>query len=534
MDYKINSEQQEMLDSIFSGLLPHDKCNPELVPEVISELKKFIFSKDLYGAYYVMWTLINNLEVIKLYRSGYTTSLKEDVFDRALQVNLESLIKRKNFDADLFFRDYGKVFNLSIPEDKKSALDFVYTAIMDKYQEWYEMATPTEESLANIPVLLQDMQQAMAVAANSLMAQILLNGIVYKDKKYQGYFDWLSFGIMMHNELQTRFSKGEMSKRHSFNGIDNYEDAIKYDADNSKEIKTLWYMGFEPIDNRFPISTHDIVTIVADEGTGKTRFVVDQAYRALMAGNNVVIVCGETDNYKIKKFIEARHIWEIYNRQFTLAELNNTDRIMEPDPDKKEELLTMIRAATIDLYDNPKYGKLNLLQALMYERAEEQLREEHNRFPFDVVFIDHVAAMDSTGGYVNGERLGTMQEKITHLYKVEDVLTKELNVCFVNTSHTNNDTAAAIKRGKETGVRIGGQSAATTKYASIVMLITQPQEFKQQDQIILEFKKTRDYETITFPVLISRNSSNCHMYYEELQYLVKGESVDNSELEALY
>jgi hypothetical protein len=276
------------------------------------------------------------------------------------------------------------------------------------------------------------------------------------------------------------------------------------------------------------------VTLVADEGTGKTRIVVDQAYRALIAGSNVVIVCGETDSYKMKKFIEARHIWSLYNRQFSLFELNNPDNIDADNDNIKEELQNMIVAATIDLYDNKRYGKLTLIQNLVYETCEEQLKEEYKNSPFDVVFIDHVAALDKNGRYVNGERLVNAQDRITHLFQVEDRLAKELNVAFVNTSHTNNDASAAIRRGKETGVRIGGQSAATTKYASIAILISQTADLKKTDQIIMEFKKIRDHEPITHPIVLNRNGSNYHQYLEEMQYLVNGEVLSNDEIESLY
>lgn len=534
MDYKITSEQQDMLDTIFSSILPHENCDAVMSGQVIDELNKFIVFKDLYGIYYVIWLLIKNLEVVNLYRSGYTGGLKEDILEKSLQVSLQDLIQREAFDAERYFSDYGQTFNLSIPAEKQDALNFVYTSIMNKYNEWFERKVSTVDGLATVPVLLQDMQQSMAAMAISLQGQILMDGIRYNGRFYQGYSDWLSFGTMIQNEIQSRFTKGSLSKRHAFTEINGYETSLKYDKENATEIRPLWYMGFEPIDNRFPICSHDIVTLVADEGTGKTRIVVDQAYRALRAGNNTVIVCGETDKYKIKKYIEARHIWDMYERQFSIRELTNPDLISVNDDTEREELQNMIVSATIDLYDNPRYGKLTLIQSLEYEDIESSLREEHRRNPYDVVFIDHVAALDANGRYVHGERLNNINDRITHLFRVEDVLAKELNVGFINTAHTNNDTASAIRRGKETGVRVGGQSAATTKYASIAILITQPVDMKQQDQIIIEFKKIRDHEPIVFPLVISRNGANCHSYEEELQYLVKGETLDNESLEELY
>lgn len=534
MDYKINSEQQEMMDTIISGILPHKNLDTEVASKVIAELKKFLLFKDLYGIYYVFWRIINNIELIDLYRSGYSKSINKEILDRSLQASLGDLITRESFDSERYFGDFGQTFNLSIATERNNAMNFVYTNIMGKYDELMEMAVSSSESLATVSLLRDNMKMSMSALAVALQSQILQDGIYYNKKSYHGYGDWLAFTTLIHNEISSRFSRGSLSKRHAFTQIGNYEESMIYDNENSKDIHSLWYMGWSPVDDRFPINTHDIVTIVADEGTGKTRIVVDQAYRALVAGNNIVIVCGETDEFKIKRFIESRHIWETYHRQLSLQELNDPSIIAVSDLEEKIELENMIIAATTDLYDNPRYGKLILVQNMTYESIEEQLREEYKNTPFDIVFIDHVAALDSSGRYVNGDRLGTMQEKITHLYRVEDVLAKELNLAFVNTSHTNNDTAAAIKRNKETGVRIGGQSAATTKYASIVILIRQPEDLKKSDQIVLEFKKIRDHEPITMPLVLNRNSSNEHIYIEEYQYLVKGEFIENEDLESLY
>lgn len=534
MDYKINNEQQDTFDIILSGILPHENCDPVIASNILKELNKFLLMKDLYGTYYVFWKILKNLDVINLYRSGYTGVFNEDILEKSLQISLNDLIQRNAFDAERFFADYGQAFNLQIPSEKKDAMDYAYTAIMNKYSELYNMKIPSPEALANVSVLLNDMKHSMAALAVSLQSQVLMDGVFYNGREYQGYDAWVSFGIMISNEIQSRFTRGTLSKRHNFSIVSNYEDSLIFDKENERNVRPLWYMGFEPVDNRLPIRTHDIVTIVADEGTGKTRMMVDQAYKAMLAGNNVVFACGETDEYKIKKSIEARHLWTLYNRQLTVSEVADPTRIPIEDESEREELQNMIISSAIDLYDNPKIGKLTFIQSLVYETVEEQLREEHKHYKFDAVFIDHVAALDYTGNYVNGERLGSMNERITHLYKVEDVLGKELDVAFINASHTNNDTASALRRNKETGVRIGGQSASTTKYASLVVLISQTSDMKQQDQIVLEYKKIRDFEPITYPLLISRNSSNAHEYHEELQYLVKGEVVDNDNLEDLY
>lgn len=534
MIYKINDEEQGMLDYILSGILPHENYKVDIAIDIIKELDTFMRVSDLYGAYYVLWKLIKNIKILDLYRNNFSKVLTRDLVDASIRVSLETLIMKDAFDAERFFGDYGKTFNLEIQSEKKEAMNFTYSMILDKYDELMDMKITSEESKARIQVFKESLKTNIAIMAVSLQGQVLVNGVWYNKKYYNGYQDWVYFSTMISNEINARFGTELLSRRHTPITVNNYEKSMEFDKSNSSDLHQLWYMGFEPIDNNFPIMTHDIFVLVADEGTGKTRFTVDQLYRAIVSGVSCVCICGETDTYKMKKLLESRHIWERYKIQLTMQEIINPSLIKSGDDNSDFEIINMIKESLIDLYENTSYGKLVLIQNIPYEDIEKTLRDLYKTTSFEAVFIDHVAALDTTGHYVNGERLGTMQDKITHLFKVEDMLTKELNIAFFNTSHTNNDTSSAIQKGKSVGVRIGAQSSATTKYASIVTLLSQTVDLKKEDFVLLEFKKIRDHAAITTPIVINRNNANMHEYTDEYQYKASGEDYENEDLAKLY
>jgi hypothetical protein len=198
-----------------------------------------------------------------------------------------------------------------------------------------------------------------------------------------------------------------------------------------------------------------------------------------------------------------------------------------------EELITRLNLSNMDLYQNEAYGKCTIIQNLQYEKCEQQITNIVKRDDINIVIIDHVAALDSTGEWVNGTRLTGNTEKVEHLLRVEDVLVKELNIMFFNTCHTSTAATEAILKNKSTGVRAGANSSAVTKYSTFAYLLKQPQEFKKNDQVMLEGLKIRDWPDGYDPIVLSRNGANVHTYDAEQQYLVNGDREINDKVEDL-
>lgn len=521
------------------GLLPNSTFNSDIATEILNELEKFIKEEELYGIYYVLWRIIKNLKLVKLYRNRYSMALTRETFDSAIIVAVNDLIVQPEFDASMYFNDCGVNFDLTVPAQLEEAANYVYSELLNKYDEIFDMGIDPEESLANVQVLKEDIKNGIATMMISIQGQCITNGVKYGYKTYRGYDDWVELVNKLQGEISLRFKSTKVEERHKMYVVSNYTESIEFDTAHKNQIKNLFYIGFEPLDSLSPIKTEDIYTIVADEGTGKTKLTIYAIYRAMMSGTNVLVCCGETATKKIKRGLEALHIWKMYKAQFSYNEIDDPSNIIVDDEDsigsynKRQELVQTIRASQVDLYENEIYGKVGFIQDLTYEKVEEQLTAFHEEFKFDLVCIDHVGALDRDGSYVRGEKLTDRNKRITHLYESEDRLVKELNIAFWNTSHTDRNTADANVKGKEVGVRISADSSATTKYSSVIIHLTQNEDTKRNSQIILQLKKSRDTDPYTHPMVVNRlGMVNDHEYLPEMQYLANG-SDENDDFEDL-
>lgn len=524
--YKITSDQQAMLDKIISGVLPHENFDSDVASDVLSDLFDTLRENEVYGVYYVIFHIFKNIKAVHLYRKSFGTILNRNVFESSVATSVQELIKREEFGANLYFRDYGKTYNLEIQAELNDAVDFCYTELMNKYDELFEMAVPTGESLAHIEVLKEDMKITMSQIATTIQGQILTTGYQYKYSTLRGYSDWLSFTDGCMRELSVRFSD-KLSARYTPSVISSYDDSLRFNEENKMEIRPLYYMGWEPIDNITCINTGDILTIVATEGVGKTRLVIDQVLKALLAGVNCMVICGETNKAEMKYNIESAVICHFTGMQLKFTEIADPTKIAHDTEEELEDIILTINTTLSAFYENDLYGTIQYEQSMKYEHFDEDIRKLKEKNPFDIVFVDHVAALDSTGEITSEGRLTTTNSKLNYLYKAEDVLTKDLGLAFVNTNHTSNDAEDKLSRGKEVGTRIGGNSSATSKWSGIMVLLQQTSDLKRNDCVMLTAKKIRRENTPEYPIILRRSGyGNIHTYDPELQYQVKGSAED--------
>lgn len=527
--FKISSAFEEPLDNIISSLLPHEHFNIDDAKKVIEELFKTLPLSETEGVYYVFLKLIKRLNIARMYINNYSTVLRYDVFDNALTAGIHSLIILPEFNAKTFFEAYGKSFNLDIPEEYDSGASFAYSVCIEKYNELFEKKIPTAEGMTWIQILKQKMDYGLTAKMLSMAASTLTEGIASEQNIQRGPADARSFLAdtlaVVNSRIDDIYStSGDRNTETVINGI---ESSKEFDANNKINLKDLYYTGIDPIDDALPIRTQDIITVVADEGIGKTRFAIDQAYRAITSGANVLYICGETAQLKIKKYIEAAHIFQKYGLQLRWSEVADPTTISGTSIEELEDIQIKINSSIADLYSNPKFGHLVLLQSIEYETFIDKITMINTKYQIDLVIVDHVLALGCTGGFTTSGRLITPQMRVTYLYECEDLLVKMCNIAFINTSHPSVDTSSALKNGKTPGARSGAESASSTRYSSIVMVLNTTPELRKQDIVLLYITKLRDEpNTANVCVLKRQGYSNIHVYDPKLQYLGSGDTED--------
>lgn len=536
--FKVSSEFEEPIDNIISSLLPHKNFNLDEAKGVIEEFSRTLPVVETSGVYFIFLTVIDRLSVSRLYLRNHSTVLSREVFEHAVLGGLRDIILLEDFDAVSFFGEYSKNFDLSIPAQFEEATAFAYSVLMEKYDELFEKATPTQEGMSWLTILKQNLNYALTAKMLSVAAAILTEGRQQERSVTRGpdaSRKFLAEALAdVNSRVQDIFS--DKGSRFTETAITSFNTSKLFDERNRIMSRSLYYMGIDPIDDVMPVRTQDIVTVVADEGIGKTRFAIDQAYRAIMSGVNVLYICGETAQIKIKKSIESAHCYSLYKLQLRWSEVDDPSSIEGITDEGLNDLQIKINAAQADLYENKEYGQIIFVQSATYENFMETIKSYKDKHNIDLVIVDHVLALTSNGTMTTLGRLNTKSMRVSYLYECEDILVKECNLAFLNTSHPSSVTSKDLKDGKSPGARSGAESSDSTKYSSIVCVLNNTPELRKQDIVLMYITKLRDEPNTADACVLKRTGfANIHVFDPKLQYLGSKDKGNTTEvLEALF
>lgn len=520
--FRMTSEFEEIIDKIISSMLPHSTFDIVAAKGVAEELNNTIAVDECYGVYYIFLRVLNRLNIAKLYLQNTATILRREVFDNALAGAISEIILSDSFDALQFFSSYNQTFNLEVPQQLNDAASFAYSVCMDKYDELFALAVPTAEGMSWVDLLKQRMEYSITAKMLSQAAQILTEGITYDRKLRRGPREARKFMADALADVNQRVQSiySDSNSRTVGATICNYSVSKQFDANNNLSVRNLYYMGITPIDDIIPVRTQDIITVIADEGIGKTRWAIDQAYRAVMAGKNVLYICGETPELKIKKNLESLHCFEMYGLQLQWSEVNDPTTIPNKTFEEIEDISIKVNAAVADFCENPEHGTVTYLQSAFYENFEDTIRYYKDKDNIDIVIVDHILALRSNSEYTALGRLTTRQLRVSYLYECEDVLVKECDIAFINTSHPSVQTSADLRADKAPGARAGAESSDSTKYSSMVFVLNNNAELRKQDLVKLYVTKLRDIPNIYDAIILKRlGYSNKHVFDPALQGL---------------
>lgn len=525
-NFTMNSQHQDLLDKIFSSVLPHANFDNSVASEVIEELFKILPKNEVYGINYIFYNLFENLRLIPLYRRGFSAQINAEIFHSAVEINIDSFLRSPAFNAQVFFQDRGKEFALNEPMQFNEAANFVSSAADEMFATLMQMAVPSSEGLSQLKLLTDCLKKDICAQIVRIQAEILVEGFKGKTRLFRGASDASAFAVQSYKEVGLRFKDSKNSVRDRFisTTISSYDDSLQFDAAEALEYHELFSFGWEPLDDIFKPATGDIMTVIAPEGTGKTRLGAYTAYRAIKSGVNVAVVCGETRKKKYKRMIEGAHLFETQGVQLSPKEMDNLF-LLTDDLDKIEQLSLQIKAAQLDLYENKSYGKLTVTTSVYYEDCYEAFEKFIVEKNVGLIIIDHTKSLTNNGSITPVGRLQTVKLSIDYLMDNEIALAQDYPVMFMNMSHPSVEAQNSINKGKDPGVRSGGNTASVTQAASVVAILMNDKSLQAQDMVILQLQKVRD-AAITVPaILLSRiGYSNIHVYDATQQYLLNGEN----------
>lgn len=519
-NFKLTAEIQDHVSRVISGILPHNNFRPELSHPVLASLFRTVPIEETYGILYVFLKMFRNLSVLNLYMSGYNQVLRREVFEQAVQSGVTNLIQADAFEAKQFFSDYGKQFDLSVPSELFDAASFVYTLAMEMYDDLFELAIPTEECETWLQVTRDAMEQSIMEKMISIAAQALSTGYQYDKVVYRTPQDVQKLLSLMSTDVTVRLARNraDIAGSGEVSTVSSFEESKLYDDKHFQDLTKLYYLGFEPVDAKFAMHTQDIGLLVADEGVGKTRWMIDQLYKAIIQGVNCIFVCGETKELEAKKRLEAEHIFQMYNLQLSYKELLDISKLNIEDLDALEDIKIKIASATADLYDAEHHGTVSFMQRITYEDCYQEIKDAVDATDAKLVFIDHVLAMEASGELTSSGRLHAPTQRISFLFEKENLLVKDLNIAFMNASHPSSELTKLLAQGKRPGKRVGAESSNSSRYATAIFVLTNNLEMQSQDLVSMFIPKLRSDEPITDEIVLYRNGyGNYHSYDPNLQ-----------------
>ncbi|MEO2202504.1 DnaB-like helicase C-terminal domain-containing protein [Paenibacillus pabuli] len=289
--------------------------------------------------------------------------------------------------------------------DEKLAADDLYGVCTNTWLEMSDEVLDVNDFKANLDLYIETwaaaQYQKIHVDAYAIMSKEMRVGreIFYGLEGSKRYYS------MESTKVETILNASKRTTSRIYVAPEGYESYQK-NKENSPITHVLTHTGVKSIDKVIGgIRKSDLMAVIAFSGHGKTRFVSNMVYNAMMLGQHGVYYCLESEtNEYIAKLI-ARHLAEKYNN----PPISDTDIIQKRYPNA--EIENLVHLAEYDLFNNEAYGKVEFIPGPLYiedfQSGIEAIWNDRGRLDF--VVIDHT-------GLVQSHLLKTKKEMLDWFY----------------------------------------------------------------------------------------------------------------------
>lgn len=524
-----DDQLREAVMDVLGCLIPHEDNYEEFHYDAayryFTELYKILKLEETQGDIWLIYYGLIRMSEIRAFDKDFQFILDRRSFAKSLEQNVTDLI---NTNKDVFIpylTQNGVDANLDVQKTLEDASDFVYSATMETYDELAGMEMDVNDALKYMNIL-RDVILGMLSKRSLIVGSKIISGDGYyiNGRNYKGAKDYVEYSKVIPSIISSRFSDYLKARKTSVSLTD-LATFKAYHGDDTTKIEKLFNIGFEPLDEVFSICTGDLITLVGDEGVGKTNSAIHILMQNILAGHDVLMMTGESSITKIVNMCISHYIFKKTGYQFTWKEIMNYT-------DEDEEDQRLIELWQSDFVTNPDVGRLHLVQSLNYEDFDSVIEEYLVKYPnISLVVIDHTDRLNSTGALTDDGYLRDKKMKVDHLYKKEIELKQTLNLAFLNLAHSNTETQKAGTKGKDTGVRIGATSSATTKDSDFVFYLSKDANLSS-NFVKWSCKKVRDYDDGIKPFVLKKHFEVSDLEYDVEYQLaaIEDEDVDIDEL----
>ncbi|WP_304427998.1 DnaB-like helicase C-terminal domain-containing protein [uncultured Clostridium sp.] len=475
-----NESLMEPLNRLISSMLPHEGYKENLAKDVMVQIEKILSVDEMNMEYYVLCSALKEVQKIKATVTGFKTTLIRDVFDNIITNNISDLIRNPKVGLISWLESNNIPSDLNIETGFDLACQKLYERSMELYDLCYAIMQDTDLALNYIPVLKS---AYLGVIANEMLksqAVILNSSLRDGYKRYSGSEDWLRFTLEKLTEIKTKLEHSE----DKIITIKDVSQGNKLLEDYQKSLAPITKWDIPPIDDAFPICSHRLIVLVANEGVGKTTMAVNIAGNAMKDNKRVLYLTGESDIPVVwAKFI-SNYIYKEFGVFITSQHLADKSSL----PEDKIKLVNIANATL-------SKSSVSISKAFSYKTFYTELVSAYEREPFDLVFIDHTLTMRGQG---------EEYEKVTLLSEALRDFKNEYPVACIVLSHPSSSAKELIAKGKMVSNSPTKASANLSGEADEVFVISDTDMLKKQGLLAIQQYKRRDANPLADYVIIKK------------------------------
>lgn len=492
MIVKFNEDLKEVLDSLISGMLPHEDYNSTLLMDIEKLITRYIKVEEMDLEYLVFMNIVDSIKKVYLgVDSSFMPKITRESVDSILRNDLVRFVSTEGYKYKAWFELRGVNTDFSNSLALEEASSKLYVEVMDLYERCFDKQIPSEEAISYSVAYRSAFLDAIAETTVTTQAEILRNGLWYNKVYYKSSEDWVNYMEKIVSELSNRLNDELNEETKSVNSLEKGIEMLKQAKDSNKPIAKF---GMPPLDDFIPVVSNRLTVICAKEGAGKTTYCSYLANNVIKEGKKVLFMTGESNPNSIYISVLQNFIYKEFGAFIGISDIINSE-------DAPEEIQKIINLGIAKLAE---LGLFHYRPAYTYETVYQELVADYEKYNFDVVIIDHSAALLS-GGRLRGEK-----EQIDHLAVALRTFKNKYNVSVIVNSHfSTNAQAELTKYGKIYDNSPTRGSSVLSKEADEIFILTVNEKLERQSMRAFHVFKRRGTGKDSVGTIMMKVLFNC-------------------------
>lgn len=486
-----DSNLQDTLNQMISGLLPTAYYESEYHTDILTSIFKYLPLDEMSGEYYILFALLVEVNRITLQLRKTKNLISRDTVEYSLNTNIFELVRKEQVRAKEIMMFEGHSFNVDIETDLLKACKILSRRTLNLYDICFNLRRKSSEVLSFLPVLRDAV--VMNVAEHSLQFQsTILNSELRLSKLvFKGAIGWLNYIKHQQAVLTERIENAE-SGLMVIDSLDKSEELLS-------TLETLYIplasYDLPPMDESTPMLRHRLTVICANENVGKTKISTNCVGNLLIAGNRVVIMCGENTMPLVYASVLSNYIYKKHGLRISAEMVAKRNSL----PEDKKKLVNLTSA------ELSSSGKLILKDSFSYNNFYDEVVTIYDKTPFDALIIDHSMALLGTGNDT---------ENITNLAKQAREFKKAYPVYVQILSHLSVTAKDAISKGKVVDNSPTKSSSVLSAEADDIMLLIDNPILAKQNLLAIYNYKRRGAQRILENMIVRKKFDVSSYYYD--------------------